>query len=132
MFLTRKDLVGATAAALVALAYFANAQAWWYLESNRWAAVTIVTIGIVGFLMAARVVGEKLSAPIVMLGLVGVAALVFSILAIATAAHWALVTLAIVVVGLWAATTLRHAVTPPRLAGTAGRPRSGGLRLGTR
>jgi hypothetical protein len=39
------------------------------------------------------------------------------VLAIVTAAQWALLGLAILVVALWAGTTLRHAVTPPpRLA----------------
>jgi hypothetical protein len=117
MFLTRKDLAGTTVAVLVVLVYAANVADWWYLGSNRWAAVTMVAIGAVGCPVGARLVGEKLSGPIVLLGLLGGAALVFAILAIVTAAQWTLVALAITVVALWAGTTLRHALTPPpRLA----------------
>ena len=105
-------------AAFVVLVYVANVQEWWYLGSNRWAAVTMVAIGAIGCPLGARLVGEKLaSLPIVLLGLLGVAALVLAVLAVVTAAQWALLALAILVVALWAGTTLRHAVTPPpRLA----------------
>ena len=118
MYLTRKDLSGAVVAALVVLVYAANVEAWWYLGSNRWAAVTMLGVGAVGCSAGARIVDEKLtSPPIVLLGLLGVAAVVLAVLAIVTAAQWALLGLAIVVVGLWAGTTTRHAVTPPpRLA----------------
>jgi hypothetical protein len=118
MSLTRKDLAGTTVAALVVLVYAANVQDWWYLGSNRWAAVTMLAIGAIGCPIGARIVGERLtSPPIVLLGLLGVAALVLAVLAIVTAAQWALLGLAILVVALWAGTTLRHAVTPPpRLA----------------
>jgi hypothetical protein len=119
MFLTRKDLAGTTVAALVVLVYAANVGDWWYLGSNRWAAVTMVVIGAIGCPLGARLVGEELSGPLVLLGLVGVAALVLAVLAIVTAAQWALLALAIVVVALWAGATLRHAVTPP------GRPAEG-------
>jgi hypothetical protein len=118
MFVTRRDLAGTAVAALVVLVYAANVQDWWYLESNRWAAVTMVAIGALGCPLGARLVGEKLTSPVVvLLGLCGVAALVLAVVAIVTAAQWALLALAIVVVALWAGTTLRHAVTPPpRLA----------------
>ena len=118
MSLTRKDLAGTAVAALVVLVYIANVQDWWYLGSNRWAAVTMVAIGAIGCPLGARLVGERLaSPPIVLLGLLGAAALVLAVLAIVTAAQWALLALAIVVVVLWAGTTLRHGVTPPpRLA----------------
>ena len=117
MFLTGKDLAGTAVAALVVLVYAANAGDWWYLGSNRWAAVTMVAIGAIGCPLGARLVGEKLSGPLVLLGLLGVAALVLAVLAIVTAAQWALLALAITVVALWAATSLRHALTPPpRLA----------------
>ena len=114
MYLTRRDLVGTVVAALIVLAYVANVQDWWYLGSNRWAGVTMLAIGLVGCPLAARLVGERLaSAPIVLLGVLGVAALVLGLIAIVTAAQWALLGLAIVVVVLWAGTTLRHALTPP-------------------
>ena len=114
MFLARKDLAGTAVAALVALVYVANVQDWWYLGSNRWAAATMLAIGGIGCPVGARTVGEKPSAPVVLLGLLGVAALVLAVLAIATAAQWALLALSVVIVALWAGTTLRHGITPPR------------------
>ncbi|HZO96619.1 MAG TPA: hypothetical protein VFB42_04525 [Gaiellaceae bacterium] len=115
--LTRKDLAGALVAALVVVVYAGNVEAWWYLGSNRWAAVTMTAVAAVGCSVGARIEGEKPSAPIVLLGLLGVAALVLAVLAIATAEQWALLALAIVVVALWAGATVRHAATPPgRLA----------------
>lgn len=115
--LTRKDLAGTVVAALVVLVYAANVREWWYLGSNRWAAVTMVAIAAIGCPLGARIVGERLSVPIVLLGLLGVAALVLGVLAVVSTAQWALASFAIVIVALWAGTTLRHAVTPPpRLA----------------
>lgn len=112
-FLTRGDLAGTIVAALVVLVYIANVQDWWYLGGNRWAAVTMLAIGFVGWL-GARLVAEKMSStPIVLLALLGAVALAVAVVAIATGAQWALLALAIVVVALWAGTTLRHAVTPP-------------------
>lgn len=117
MSLTRRDFAGTAVAALVVLTYVANVADWWYLGNNRWAAVTMVAVGAVGCPLGARLVGEKPSAPIVLLGLLGVAALVFAVLAIVTATQWTLLTLGIVLVALWAGTTLRHGMTtPPRLA----------------
>ena len=118
IFLTGRDLAGTAVAALVVLVYVANVQDWWYLGSNRWAAVTMLAIGAIGCPVGARIVGERLTSPaIVLLGLLGMAALVLAVLAIVTGAQWALLALALVVVALWAGATLRHAVTPPpRLA----------------
>jgi hypothetical protein len=118
VFLTRKDLAGTAVAALVVLVYAANVAGWWYLGSNRWAAVTMLGVGAIGCTAGERLVGERLtSLPIVLLGLLGLAALVLAVLTIVTAAQWALLTLAILVVALWAGATLRHGITPPpRLA----------------
>ena len=114
MFLARRDLAGTIVASLVVFIYAANVQGWWYLGSNRWAAVTMLAIGAIGCSRGARLVGEKLaSTPIMLLGLLGVSAVVLALIAIFTAVQWALFGLAIVVVALWAGTTLRHAVTPP-------------------
>jgi hypothetical protein len=114
MFLTRRDLAGTTVAALVVLAYAANVQNWWYLGSNRWAAATMLAIGAIGCQVGARIVGEKMTArPIVVLGSLGAVALALAGVAIVTAAQWALLALAILLVALWAGTTLRHAATPP-------------------
>jgi len=117
-FLTPRDLAGTIVAALVVLVYAANVQDWWYLGSNRWAAVTMVAVGAIGCPLGARLEGERMSStPIVLLALLGVAALALAVIAIVTAAQWALLALAVVVVALWAGATLRHAVTPPpRLA----------------
>jgi hypothetical protein len=102
--------VVAVAAVLV---YVANVQDWGYLGSNRWAAVTMLAVGFVGCPLAARVQGERLtSAPLVLLEVLGVAALVLGIVAIVTAAQWALAALTILIVSLWAGATLRHAMTP--------------------
>ena len=111
--LTRKDAVGTGVSALIVLAYVANVQEWWYLGSNRWAAVTMLAVGLVGCPLAARLVGEELSsAPIVLLGALGVVALALGIIAIVSGAQWVLLPLVVVVVVLWAGTTVRHAVTP--------------------
>ena len=118
MFLTRKDLAGAFVAALVVLVCVTNAQSWWYLGSNRWAAVTMLAIGAIGCPLGARLEGEMLtSTPIVLLGTLGVIALALAVLAIVTGAQWAVLALAIVVVALWAGATLRHALTPPLRVG---------------
>lgn len=114
MMLTRKDFFGTVVAALVVLVYAANVQDWWYLGSNRWAAVTMTAIAAVGCPLGARVDEGKPSVPFVALGLLGVAALVLAVVAIVSGAQWALLALAIVVVVLWAGTTFRHALTPPR------------------
>lgn len=115
--LTRRDLGGAAVAALVVLTYVANVQGWWYLGSNRWAAVTMSAIAAIGCPLGARIDAAKPALPVVMLGLLGVAALILAIVAIASAAQWALLALMIVVVALWAGATLRHAGEPPgRLA----------------
>jgi hypothetical protein len=114
MALTGKDLGATVVAALVVLVYAANVQDWWYLGSNRWASVTMAAVGALGCPLGARIEQAAPSGPIVLLGLLGVAALVVSILAIVTAAQWALLTLAIVLVALWAGATLRHGFTPPR------------------
>lgn len=112
--LTRKDLGGTVVAALVVLAYAANTQDWWYLGNNRWAAVTVTAIAAVGCPLGARIDEAKSSVLFAVLGLLGVAALVLAIVAIVSAAQWALLALVGVVVVLWAGTTLRHALTPPR------------------
>ncbi len=111
--LTRKDLAGTVVAALVVLAYIANVQDWWYLGSNRWAAVTMGAIAAVGCPLGARIDEVKPSIRFVVLGLLGVAALVLAVVAIVSTAQWALLALAIVVVVLWAGTTFRHALAPP-------------------
>ena len=111
--LTGKDLAGTVVAALVVLVYAANGQGWWYLGSNRWAAVTMAAVAAIGCPVGARIVGERMSPPIALLSLLGGGALVLAVLAIASAEQWALLALAAVVVVLWAGTTVRHAVVSP-------------------
>ena len=103
------------------LAYIANVQDWSYLGSNRWAAVTMLVVGVIGCQLAARFddASSHLT-PLALLGMLGVAALVFGIVAIVTAAQWALFALTITVVVLWAE---QPSDTRPRL-----RIRSGALR----
>jgi hypothetical protein len=116
MTLTRKDLGATVLAALVVLVYVANVQGWWYLGDNRWAAVTMLAIGAISCPLGARVdeIERGVTTPIVLLGVLGVTALVLGILAVVTAAQWALAALAVVLIVLWAGTTLRHLATPPR------------------
>ena len=111
--LTRRDAFGTLVVALIVLAYVANVQDWWYLGSNRWAGVTMLVVGFVGCPVAARFEdpGAHLT-PLALLGMLGVVALVFGIIAIVTAAQWALLALTITVVALWVGTTIRHATTP--------------------
>ena len=114
LYLSWRDLAATVVAVLVVLAYAANVQDWSYLGSNRWAAVTVLAIGGIGCSIGARLVGENLrSLPVVLLGVLGGAALALALVAIVTAAQWALLTVAILVVALWAGATFRHAVTPP-------------------
>jgi hypothetical protein len=114
MFLARRDLAGTAVAAFAILVYAANSREWWYLGSNRWAAVTMLAAGALGCPLGARLVGETVSAPLVLLGLLGAVALVLAVVAIVTAAQWALLALCVAIVGLWAGTTVRHGFTPPR------------------
>ena len=111
--LTRRDVFGTLVAALIALVYVANVQDWWYLGSNRWAAVTMLVVGFVGCPLAARVEdAREHRVPLVLLGMLGVVALVLGVVAILTGAQWALLALTITVVVLWAGATIRHAATP--------------------
>ena len=116
MTLTRRDFGATVPAALVVLVYIANVQDWWYLGSNRWAAVTMLAIGAVSCPLGASIdeIEKGVTTPIVLLGALGITALVLGIIAIVTAAQWALLALAIVLIVLWAGTTLRHATTTPR------------------
>lgn len=116
MTLTRKDFGATVLAVLVVLVYVANVQDWWYLGNNRWAAVTMLAIGAISCPLGARVdeIEKGVTTPIIVLAILGVTALVLGIIAIVTAAQWALLMLAIVLIVLWAGTTLRHTATPAR------------------
>lgn len=116
MTLTRKDFGATVLAALVVLVYTANVRDWWYLGDNRWAACTMLAIGAISCPLGARIdeMEKGVTIPIVLLGALGLTALVLGVIAVVSAAHWALLTLAVVLVVLWAGTTARHATTPPR------------------
>lgn len=116
MTLTRKDFGATVVAALVVLVYVANVQDWWYLGDNRWAAVTMLALGAIGCPLGARADAMQggTTTPVVFLGALGVTALLLGIVAIVTAAQWALLALMIVLVVLWAGTTMRHVATPLR------------------
>ena len=112
--LTRRDAFGTAVVLLIVLAYVANVHDWWYLGSNRWAAVTMLVVGFVGCPLAARFDDARSHAvPLAVLGMLGVVALALGIVAIVTAAQWALLALTITAVVLSAGTTVRHAATPP-------------------
>ena len=114
MTLTRKDFGATVVAALVVLVYLANVQDWWYLGNNRWAAVTMLAIGAIGCPLGARADAMEGGAttPVLFFAALGVTALVLGIVAIVTAAQWALLALLIVLLVLWAGTTVRHVATP--------------------
>jgi hypothetical protein len=112
MSLTSKDAAAAVVAVLVALVYVANVQDWWYLGSNRWAIVTMALIGANGCAFGVRA-QEKTTTPIVLLGSLGAAALVVAVVGVITGSHAMLLALMIVLLTLWAGTTLRHAAVPP-------------------
>jgi hypothetical protein len=113
MSLTRRDAASAVLAALVALVYLSNTHDWGVplLQSNRWAAGAILVLGL-GTCTLGRA-GEDFAQPIVIaLSLLGTAALVLAIAALATGAQWAIALLALDTLVLWIGSTLRHATTP--------------------
>ena len=114
MALTGKDFGAALVAAVAVLVLVANLQGWGYLESNRWAAATLLGVGMVGCSLGSAFEGRQARGPIVLLSALGVAALVLAVLAVVTAAQWAVVALALVLVAPWLGSTVRHALTPHR------------------
>jgi len=112
---TRRDLGATLVAAIVVLVYVANVQGWWYLGSNRWAAVTMLAVGGVACAVGSRVEGKP-TAPVILLSLLGFASLVLGVVAIVAAAQWALLALTTVLVALWLGATIRHVATPMRSA----------------
>jgi hypothetical protein len=119
MSLTAKDAGGTVVAALVALVYAANTQGWWYLGSDRWAAVTMVVVGAFGCSFGSAFQEKAASTTIVLFGGLGLAVLALAAVGIAIDSHAVLLALTIVLLALWAGSTLRHAATPPPRA-TAG------------
>jgi hypothetical protein len=114
MTLTRKDLGGTVVAAVAVLVLVANLQDWWYLGNVRWAALTMLGVGMVGCSLGSAFAPDQPRMPVLMLSLLGVVALGLVVAAVVTAAQWALVALTLVLVALWLGATARHAVTPHR------------------
>jgi hypothetical protein len=112
MSLTRRDAESAVLTALVALVYLSNTHGWGVplLSSNRWAAGAILVLGM-GTCTLGRVAEDGAEPFVVALGVLGSAALVLAIVALATGAQWALGLLALDTLVLWAGSTLRHAAT---------------------
>jgi len=110
MPLTRRDLISTVLIALVVLVYFSNSYGWSVplLSSNRWAAVAILALGLVTCALG-RPAEDGSSTTVVVLSLLGGAALLLFALAMWTEAQWALALLALDTVVLWAGATLRHA-----------------------
>jgi hypothetical protein len=113
MALTRKDLAATVAIALAVLVYLSNSYEWNVplASSNRWAAVVIFALGMVTCTLG-RPTEDGSSPMVVVLSLLGGAALVLFALALWTDAQWALALLALDTLVLWAGATLRHARLP--------------------
>ena len=108
MMIGRKDLAATALTALAVVTFFATHQGWnvWLVgSSHRWAAGAILLLGVVtcGLGSPGRGTATKLLAAL------GVLALVFAVLALATGSLTPLSLLVVDVVLLWAASTMRHA-----------------------
>lgn len=123
MGLTRKDFGATVVAALAVLVYLANRGAWdvpLIGDSNRWAIVALGFVGMVGCSTGARPLDAQGKAFRNLLGALGGASVVLFVIGLIGGAQWPLTWMAIVVVALWAGTTLRHALYPPAPAQPAG------------
>ena len=116
MTLTRKDAAATALTALAMLVFFATHEGWGVPlvgGSHRWAAGAIFVLGSLtcGLGSPGKDRATKL------LAVLGVAALVLAVLAVATGSLTPLSLLVVDMVALWAISTLRHArhVTPATL-----------------
>jgi hypothetical protein len=108
MTLTRKDLTATLLTTLAVLTFFATHEGWnvWLIgDSHRWAAGAIMVLGSMtcGLGSPSRGRATKL------LAVLGIAALVLAVLAIATGSLTPLSLLVVDIVVLWAVSTFRHA-----------------------
>jgi hypothetical protein len=108
MALTRKDAAAAALTALAVLVFLATHEGWGVPlvgDSHRWAAGAIFLLGSLtcGLGSPGKDAATKL------LAILGAAALVLAVLAIATGSLTALSLLVADMVALWAVATLRHA-----------------------
>jgi hypothetical protein len=112
MTLTRRDLGATALTALVVLIFAATHQGWdWPLvgDSRRWAAAVVLVLGIGGCALGSPGKGVVTR----VLAALGVLAAVLGVLALVTGSLTALSLLVLVVVLLWAASTVGHALHPP-------------------
>lgn len=110
MTLTRKDTAATLLTALAVLVYAAARQGWGVPlvgDSRRWAAAAILVLGMATCSLGRHGAGGPTT---IVLSLLGVAALLFAVVAIATASTLWLALLTVAMVGLWLATTARHVV----------------------
>jgi hypothetical protein len=105
---TRRDLLAAILTALVVLTYVASHEGWGVTlvgDSRRYAAGAILLLGADACGQGSRVAGRSA----LLFGAFGGAAAVLAVVALWTASPTALALLALDVVLLWIASTLRHA-----------------------
>jgi hypothetical protein len=111
MTLTRKDLAATLLTALAVLVFFATHEGWnvWLVgDSRRWSAGAIVLLGSMTCSLGAPG-KDRLTKTLAVLG---IAALVLGVLAIATGSLTPLSLLVADIVVLWAVSTFRHAHHP--------------------
>jgi hypothetical protein len=114
MSLGRKDIAATALTTLAVLAFLAARESWSVAlvgGSNRWGATAILLLGVATCAQGSATKG----AATIVLATLGSAALVLGVLALLTGSATLLLLLVVDVVVLWAASTLRHAVQPPRL-----------------
>src|SRR5918912_3423714 len=112
MALSRKDVWATALTTLVVLAFFATHEAWnvpLIGDSHRWAAGAILLLG-VGTCAQGSPVRDRLTKYLAMLG---IAAAVLGVLALATGSLTPLSLLVVDIVLLWALSTARHAFHVP-------------------
>jgi len=120
MTLTRKDAAATLLTALAVLIFFATHEAWNVAlvgDSHRWAAGTIVLLGVLTCGL-----GTPQKGPLTfVLAALGTLALVVAVLALVTGSLTPLSLLVVDMVVLWAMSTFRHArhVPPRNLAASA-------------
>jgi hypothetical protein len=107
MTLSRNDLAATALTALAVVAFLATHEGWnvWLVgDSHRWAAGVILALGLV----ACGLGSPGRGAATKFLAMLGVLALVLAVSALATGSLTPLSLLVVVIVVLWAVSTLRH------------------------
>jgi hypothetical protein len=107
-----KDAVATVLTALSVLVFFASDRGWDVAlvgDSHRWAAGAILLLGIVGCGLGEKAKpGAKQGPGMILLTVLGVVALVFAVLALATGSLTMLALQTASVVALWLGATVRH------------------------